>query len=107
MIDSEVVLQRAWLIALALCASGCVIGRPARPSSSQSAQGPSGAAVTVQGSPVLPNSAPRADDEPEPATRTPPTPSSLWVRGYWHWDGVDYVWQRGHWEEPNVRTPGP
>jgi hypothetical protein len=74
-------------------ASGCVLGRPARPSQSESAQGPS--AVAVTGSPVVPQSGP---DTNEAAHGAAPKPGSLWVRGYWHWDGVSYVWQRGHWE---------
>ncbi|HEY5373479.1 MAG TPA: YXWGXW repeat-containing protein [Polyangiaceae bacterium] len=75
-------------------ASGCVIGRPARPSRSESAQGPS--AVPVTGSPVVPQNGPDTNEAPP---GTPPKPGSIWVRGYWHWDGVSYVWQRGHWEQ--------
>jgi hypothetical protein len=25
-------------------------------------------------------------------------PGFTWARGYWHWDGVRQVWQRGRWE---------
>lgn len=28
----------------------------------------------------------------------PPNPGSVWVSGYWHWNGVRYVWIPGHWE---------
>ena len=29
-----------------------------------------------------------------------PSPSSAWIAGYWHWNGIDYVWVPGHWIEP-------
>jgi hypothetical protein len=80
-------------IALA-SASGCVIGRPVRPAQNESAQGPSAAPVT--GSPVVPQNGPDTNEAPPGA---PPKPGRIWVRGYWHWDGVSYVWQRGHWEQ--------
>lgn len=25
-------------------------------------------------------------------------PDMVWVAGYWHWNGVRYVWIPGHWE---------
>ena len=36
------------------------------------------------------------------AEATPPKPSftSTWIAGYWHWNGIDYVWVPGHWIEP-------
>ena len=77
-----------------------MIGRPARPSQPESAQGPSGAPVT--GSPVVPETTPPDADD------TPPTkgkPGTIWVRGYWHWDGVRYVWERGRWENSTVIAP--
>jgi len=81
-----------WPILL-IALSGCVIGRSARPSLHESAQGPSAAPVT--GSPVVPQTSP-ADDETPPDK---PKPGASWVRGYWHWDGVRYVWQRGRFQE--------
>jgi len=81
-------LFAVWLTAL----SGCVIGRSARPSLQESAQGPLSAPVT--GSPIVPQSTPQDGDEP-PANAKP---GATWVRGYWHWDGVRYVWQRGRWQ---------
>lgn len=92
-------MARRHLSALALAAltSGCVIGRAARPSQTESAQGPS--AVPVTGSPVTPQIGPDTNEGPHgPA----PKPGTVWVRGYWHWDGVSYVWQRGHWEQANL-----
>src|SRR5262249_34098240 len=36
----------------------------------------------------------------------PPMPSaqSVWVAGYWHWQGQTWVWIDGHWDTP--RGPG-
>jgi hypothetical protein len=70
----------------------CVIGRSTRPTSSESAQGPS--AVAVTGAPVVPQTAPAAEND----TPSQAKPGMVWVVGYWHWDGVRNVWQRGHWE---------
>ncbi|HYP78333.1 MAG TPA: YXWGXW repeat-containing protein [Polyangiaceae bacterium] len=82
-----------WLPLLtSLVSSACVIGRSSRPTLSESAQGPT--APTVNGGPVVPHTAP----EPQSETPAQAKPGSLWVQGYWHWDGVHYVWQRGHWE---------
>ena len=33
--------------------------------------------------------------EPRPVA---PTATSVWVDGYWHWDGRHYRWEKGHWE---------
>jgi hypothetical protein len=27
------------------------------------------------------------------------------MQGYWHWDGVRYVWQRGHFQADAVPAP--
>jgi hypothetical protein len=78
---------------LLLFASGCVIGRPARASLPEAAQGPSAAPVT--GSPAISQtSPPDGDDVPSGKGKR----GAIWVRGYWHWDGVRYVWERGRWE---------
>jgi len=29
-----------------------------------------------------------------------PTPSHLWVSGYWRWGRSDFEWIPGHWERP-------
>jgi hypothetical protein len=81
------------LLVLALFASSCVVNRPARPSMPESAQGPSAPPVT--GSPVVARTSPPDGDDAPPATNKP---GATWVRGYWHWDGVRYVWERGRWE---------
>lgn len=70
---------------------GCVIGRPSRPTALESAQGP--IAPPVTGAPITPTAlAENSDAPPEKAK-----PGAVWVQGYWHWDGVKYVWQRGRW----------
>ena len=80
------------LCALALL-SGCVIGRSSRPTQVESAQGPTSAAVN--GAPVLPALGADTSEAPPPTAK----PGAVWVKGYWHWDGVRYVWQRGRWRE--------
>ena len=50
-----------------------------------------GRVVYVSGPP------PQAIAEPRPA---PPSPGMVWVDGYWHWTGVQYVWIPGRWETP-------
>ncbi|MEO8901793.1 MAG: YXWGXW repeat-containing protein [Polyangiaceae bacterium] len=85
----------ALLVALIALSPACVIGRQTRPSRNESAQGPSGAPVS--GSPVVAQVSPDNSEAPSPAK--PPKPGSEWHKGYWHWDGVRYVWERGHWQD--------
>ncbi len=93
-------------VAVALIAAtstaSCVIGRLARPSSPESAQGPTASPVT--GSPVVPQTSPEDGDD-TPTTKS--KPGALWVRGYWHWDGVRYVWERGRWESLTAPATAP
>jgi hypothetical protein len=42
----------------------------------------------------------RPTDEPCEAKGAPPAPKSVWSCGYWHWDGVRYVWVDGSWRLP-------
>jgi len=59
----------------------------------------------AQWAPVPP---PRYEAPPPPP---PPGPRAVWRRGYWNWDGRDYVWVRGgyvgwrpgwrHWVPPH------
>ena len=30
----------------------------------------------------------------------PPAPGHAWTRGYYHWNGREYVWQPGQWARP-------
>jgi hypothetical protein len=39
------------------------------------------------------------DETCEPKGK-PPAPGSVWACGYWHWDGVRYVWVDGQWQAP-------
>ncbi|MEI7892119.1 MAG: hypothetical protein WCI05_03460 [Myxococcales bacterium] len=66
------------IVAAALFA-GCIVYPTAPP--------PRG--VAVSGPPPAPV------EEPQPPR---PSPSALWVSGYWHWNGFQYVWVPGHWE---------
>ncbi|MEI9951933.1 MAG: YXWGXW repeat-containing protein [Pseudomonadota bacterium] len=93
-------MARIALYAVCLTAvAGCVIGRSTRPTLNESAQGPSAAPVT--GSPIVPQTTPE-DGEAPPEK---PKPGATWVRGYWHWDGVRYVWQRGRWQDDAPAAP--
>jgi len=94
------VLARVALCVVCLSAvSGCVIGRSTRPSGNESAQGPLAAPVT--GSPLLPQTAAESGDAPPAKAK----PGATWMQGYWHWDGVRYVWQRGHFQADAVPAP--
>lgn len=42
----------------------------------------------------------RPTDEPCEPKGKPPTPGAVWSCGYWHWDGVRYVWVDGSWRVP-------
>ncbi len=81
-------------LALLSIAEACVIGRGSRASQSESAQGP--LAPAVSGAPVVPQTLAEASDAPA----APGKPGAVWMQGYWHWDGVRYVWQRGHYAWP-------
>jgi len=82
----------AFAALFSLFTASCVIGRGTRQSQVETAQGPSGAAVS--GAPVQPATTP-SNDEPAPGTAKP---GAVWVHGYWHWDGTRYVWERGRWQ---------
>jgi hypothetical protein len=81
------------IVASAGLIPGCVIGRASRPSATESAQGP--LAPPVTGAPVVPATLAENSDAPPDK----PKPGAVWVQGYWHWDGVKYVWQRGRWRK--------
>ena len=77
------------LLLLSALPAACVIGRPALPSRTESAQGP--LAPPVTGAPVVPSTLAGPGATPPEKGK----PGAVWVDGYWHWDGVRYVWQRG------------
>lgn len=81
------------LSALTLLASGCVVEQPAprpRPVVVEREQVVQREYVEV----VAPQPPPVEIVEREPA----PRPGYVWARGYWHWDGHQYVAKHGHWE---------
>lgn len=90
---------------LAFALFGCVTGAERRPTTSESAAGAPPRDATPSAGQVLAEAPVTPSDEP---TNEPPGGGWVWVRGYWHWDGVRYVWQPGRWEraQPSwVRPP--
>lgn len=65
--------------ALAAGSAACVVNEPEVPARGVVVSGPPPAALAEQ---------------PPPA----PGPGASWVRGYWHWTGMQYAWIPGHWE---------
>jgi hypothetical protein len=77
-------MRAGWCIGLLVMvgfAAGCVVNEPESP--------PRG--VVVSGPPP----APVREERP-----APPNAEAIWVAGYWHWTGMQYVWIPGHWEAP-------
>jgi hypothetical protein len=84
----------------ALLCVGCVVGAARRPTQSESASGPPPAPARGQTAQQL-LAAPAPDTGALPEGAHGPAPAGrVWVAGYWHWDGVDYVWVPGRWEQP-------
>ncbi len=75
---------------------GCVATAPTRPTRSETMHGPPPPPSDQHTAGGLLVPGPRASAEPAPAPD--PSGKKVWVRGYWHWDGVRYVWVPGHWE---------
>ena len=88
--------MRSWFLAVsALLLGACVAGAERRPTHAEAAAGappPDGEPSAGQ---VLAETRLPPDDEP---TGPPPDEHHVWVRGYWHWDGVRYAWRPGRWE---------
>lgn len=42
----------------------------------------------------------RPTDEECVPKGNPKAPGAVWSCGYWHWDGVRYVWIDGSWQVP-------
>ena len=62
--------------------------------------GGGGCVATEQGMPprgVVVSGPPPAPIPEQPQT-PPPSPTAMWVAGYWHWTGMQYAWIPGHWE---------
>ncbi len=81
-------------VLIALC--GCVPAAPARTTRTEAMHGPPPPPSRQRTACGELAAGPHQDAEPAP----PPDPSGkkVWVRGYWHWDGVRYAWVKGHWE---------
>jgi len=71
-----------------LLALGLLAGCAAEPPSPVEVQQP-GALVIVP-----PPPAPRLEAQP-----APPSESAVWDPGHWRWDGHDYAWVAGHYQE--------
>ena len=68
------------LSTVALLLSACATQREQRISSAEARSRPSDVACEPHGHP------PKAD--------------AVWACGYWHWEGVRYVWIEGSWQTP-------
>ena len=91
--------------AIALILNACVVGAPVRPRATEIAAGPppprdepSAARIVYEETTGL-GTHPDTSAEEQAA----PRPDAIWVGGYYHFNGVDYEWQPGRWEQ---RTPG-
>jgi hypothetical protein len=88
--------RRAGAIAFCgLVLTGCVAAAERRPKSSEAAAGAPPVDGERSAGQVLAQTPVAPPDEPDgPA----PDGEHVWVRGYWHWDGVRYAWRPGRWE---------
>lgn len=84
-------------IAIVLATTGCVATARTRPTSSEATAGPPPAPAAERTAGQLVARTPRAP-APEPTPDPRSRPGFIWVRGYWHWDGVGWVWKAGRWE---------
>lgn len=100
-------MKPPWHAIVALVLTGCVAASEKRATNTDAAHGappPAGdepsAMQFTQQTPALP-----ADEGPG----AQPERDRVWVRGYWHWSGVRYVWVPAHWEkaEPDYTRPVP
>ncbi|HEY2406970.1 MAG TPA: YXWGXW repeat-containing protein [Polyangiaceae bacterium] len=76
--------------------AACVVGRQARPSQAEAARGVEASSLAAPPRVVAGAQMP---SELAPSERS----DAKWVAGYYHWDGVRYVWQPGAWQK--VRRP--
>jgi hypothetical protein len=91
--------------AIALILNACVVGAPVRPRAAEIAAGPpppreapSAARIVYEETAGL-----GADPDSSAEERPRPRPEAIWVDGYYHFNGVEYEWQKGRWEQ---RAPG-
>jgi hypothetical protein len=96
-------LEVAGLLGMIL-GTGCVVGAESRPSTAESVNQPAEPAAArsaqhlLQPGPVAP-----AGGSPKSGAARP---GQRWVRGYWHWTGVEYEWTPGHWEPAPAPSGG-
>jgi hypothetical protein len=83
-----------YVLLLSLLLSGCVAGVERRPTSSEAASGAPPVETERSAGQVMAETQVAPRDTPGAA----PGEGYEWVLGYWHWDGVRYVWVPGHWE---------
>lgn len=43
---------------------------------------------------------PPPSSQPADVVTAPPSPTAIWIPGYWAYNGVGYVWTSGRWEVP-------
>jgi hypothetical protein len=79
---------------------GCVAGAELRPSQAQAKSGPPARAAGASAGALL-LAAPAAPDAGSPVTES----GRRWVRGYWHWNGVRYVYVPARLEPARTVSP--
>ena len=100
---------RLALMGLTFALSGCVTGVERRAPSHEAARETPPPPPDEPGAGQVVAGSPKARPDPVPVAQDSPGPEWVWVRGYWHWDGVRYEWRRGHWERarPGWVRPAP
>jgi hypothetical protein len=92
----SVTVRLSLLLGVLLAPAGCVTGVERRPTNAEAArEAPPPPADQPHAGQIV-SDAPRA--RPDPTPSEPLGPGFIWVRGYWRWDGVRHVWQKGRWE---------
>ncbi len=87
-------MRLAALLVFALLPS-CVVGTEQRPSRVEAQTPPPPPAEQRSAGELVADVPPTPNEPPRGAA---PSADAAWVPGYWHWDGVRYVWIAGHWE---------
>lgn len=87
---------RGSLLLVIALVPACVAGAEQRPSRGETQTPPPEPRQERTAGELLVNAPPPPHEPPRGA---PPFADAAWVPGYWHWDGVRYVWVAGHWEK--------
>lgn len=88
--------MRAFLPVALLCLAGCVTGVERRAGNAEAARETPPPPADEPHAGQIASDVPKARPDPTPDRSL--GPGWVWVRGYWHWDGVRHVWMRGRWE---------